>query len=130
MQNFPKTLIYIEFKQEKAGEISMVDIRVNSNICDHRHEIHGEKNGKEISIDVKTGCPKIRELSHLDVPMMQLFDIRDNYVIGKAKDAKVCATCIVPSGILHACSLEAGFISKKLAKKAKNISIEFGDGEE
>lgn len=105
----------------------MVDIKVNSNICDHRHKIHGEKKGKEISVDIKTGCPKIESLSHLDVPMMKIFDIRDNYVTEKAHDAKVCATCVVPSGILHACHIEAGFISDTLAKKSKNISIEFLD---
>ncbi len=108
----------------------MIDIKVNSTICGYKHKIHGEKKGKEISVDIKTGCKKIAEMSHLDVPMMQILDIRDNYVTEKAHDARACASCIVPSGILHACNIEAGFISETLAKKSGSVSIEFVDEED
>ncbi|MDK2892558.1 hypothetical protein [Methanohalophilus sp.] len=108
----------------------MINIKVNSNICGYKHKIHGEKKGKEISIDIKTGCKKIAQMSHLDVPMMKIFDIKDNYVTEKAHEAKACASCIVPSGVLHACNIEAGFISDTLAKKSKYVSIEFIDEDE
>jgi len=108
----------------------MVDIKVNSNICGYKHKIHGEKKGKEISIDIETGCKKIKEISHLDVPMMKILDIKDNYVTEKAQTARACASCLVPCGVLHACNIEAGFISDTLAKKSGNVSIEFVDKEE
>ncbi len=103
----------------------MTDVEVNSRICGFAHKIHGEKNGKTINISIETDCAKVKKMAQLEVPMMEIFDIKENFVIGKAQEAKCCATCLVPSGVLHTCSLESGFISQTLAKDAKNISIDF-----
>jgi hypothetical protein len=103
----------------------MTDITVNSRICGFTHKIHGEKNGKKINISIETDCTKVKKLAQLEVPMMELFDIKENFVIGEAQKARCCATCLVPCGILHVCNLESGFISQTLAKDAKNLSIEF-----
>ena len=103
----------------------MTDITVNSNICGFTHKIHGTKDGKNVTIKIETDCPKVKNISDLEVSMMQMFGIKDNYVIEKAQEGNCCATCIVPSGILHACNLELGLISQSLAKKVKDINIEF-----
>jgi uncharacterized protein DUF6951 len=104
---------------------TMTDITVNSRICGFTHKIHGTKDGKNVTIKIETDCPKVKNISDLEVSMMQMFGIKDNYVIGKAQEGNCCATCIVPSAILHACNLELGLISQTLAKKVKDISIDF-----
>ena len=103
----------------------MTDITVNSTICGFVHEIQGELNGKEVAIDIDTPCEKVKQISHLEVPMMEVFDIKDNYVMDKAKEAKCCSTCLIPCAILHACKIESEFISKSLVKKSGPLSIEF-----
>ncbi|UGV40094.1 hypothetical protein J7W08_08265 [Methanococcoides orientis] len=103
----------------------MTDITVNSRICGFTHKIHGTKDGKNVKIKIETQCPKVKNISELEVPMMQLFGIKENIVTAKAQEGNCCATCLVPCGILHACNLELGLISQKLAKDVGNLSIEF-----
>ncbi len=103
----------------------MTDINVNSRICGFSHKVHGEMDGKNIQVSIDTECEKIKKISSMEVPKMEVFDIRDNYVTKRAQEAHCCPTCIVPSGVLHACHIEAGFISSTLAKKSGSISIDF-----
>jgi len=103
----------------------MTDITVNSTICGFVHEMQGKLNGKEVTIDIDTPCEKVKHISHLEVPMMEVFDIKDNYVMDKAKEAKICSTCLVPCAVLHACKIESEFISKSLVEKSGPLSIEF-----
>ena len=62
-------------------------------------------------------------MSHMEIPMDQTFDIKDNYVISKAQEMKWCSTCLVPCGILHVCRIEMGTLSQSLARKSGRISI-------
>ncbi|MDK2891820.1 hypothetical protein [Methanohalophilus sp.] len=103
----------------------MTDLTVNSTICGFVHEIHGERKGDKIIINIDTPCEKIQQMSHLEVPMMEILDIKDNYVMEKAKEAKCSSNCLVPCGILNLCRIESGFLAKSLAKKAGSISIKF-----
>ena len=102
----------------------MTDVTVNSTICGFVSEIHGELKGDKVVIDIDTPCEKVKQISHLEVPKMEVFDIKDNYVMDKAKEAKCCSTCLVPCAILHACKIESEFISKSLVKKSEPLSIE------
>ncbi len=103
----------------------MTDITVNSTICDFIHEIHGELEEDKVVIDIVTPCEKVNQISHLEVPRMEVFDIKDNYVMDKAKEARICSTCLVPCAILHACKIESEFMSKSLVNKSGPLSIEF-----
>ncbi|WP_440951629.1 DUF6951 family protein [Methanococcoides sp. FTZ1] len=103
----------------------MTKITVDSAICGFTHTVTGHLDGDRIIIDIDSPCEKIREISHLEVPMMEIFGIDDNYVIRKAKEAKCSSTCLVPCAVLHMCSLEAGFMSKNLAESSGTISINF-----
>lgn len=103
----------------------MTEVTVNSRICDFTHKLHGSMKGDKIIIDIDTPCEKISKLSHLEVPMMETMDVKDNYVMDRAKEAKCCSNCLVPCAVLNLCKLESGFIAKSLAKKAGSISIEF-----
>ena len=103
----------------------MTNLTVNSRICGFTNEIHGEMDGNNIQISIDTDCEKVKKISSMEVPKMEIFDIKENYVMNNAQKAHCCATCIVPSGVLHVCNIEAGFISSILAKKSGSISIDF-----
>ncbi|KXS42377.1 hypothetical protein HWN40_07135 [Methanolobus zinderi] len=102
-------------------------VKVNSAICGFTHKITGDLDGKNIIVDIETTCPKIQKMSHMEIPMMETMDIKDNYILDRAKEEQCTPGCIVPSGILHVCRFETGMISKNLAKKAGNISIDFDE---
>ena len=105
----------------------MTEITVNSTICGFIHIIRGSRKGDKINVDIETPCEKITKLSHMEIPMMEILDIKDNYVIDKAQEAKCCSNCLVPCAVLNLCRLESGFLAKSLAKKAGSMSIEFND---
>ena len=42
--------------------------------------------GPNIVIDIVTPCEKIKKMSHMEIPMMEIMDIRDNYVMKKAQE--------------------------------------------
>lgn len=103
----------------------MTEVKVNSNICGFTHVVRGKKDGQKIIVDIDTPCEKIKKMSHLEVDIMDLFDIKDNIVMEKAKDARCTATCLVPCAVMHICCIEADFMSSTLAKESGNLSIEF-----
>ncbi|KXS40291.1 MAG: hypothetical protein AWU58_1969 [Methanohalophilus sp. T328-1] len=105
----------------------MTEVTVNSRICGYKHKINAEKEGKKVKVDITSDCKKIQAMSKMEVPRMEIFDIRDNYITKKAQEAHTCPTCIVPSGAIHACHLESGFISKTLAKESGSVSIDFDE---
>ncbi|WP_292487343.1 hypothetical protein [Methanohalobium sp.] len=103
----------------------MSEVTVNSTICGFVHNIKGEIKGDKILVEIDSDCKKIKQMSPMEVPMMDTFDIKENYVINKAQEAKCSATCLVPRGILHVCRLEAGFLAQSLVDKSGSISIDF-----
>lgn len=105
----------------------MTGITIKSNVCGFVHKVRGKLEGKKITIDIDTPCQKIKKFSHMEVPKLEVFDIRDNYVIQKAREADCSATCIVPSAVLHACWLEAGYMSKSLVNGAGTVCMEFDE---
>ncbi len=105
----------------------LTEFTVNSTLCDFVHKIHGNKKGSKVIVDIETPCEKINKFSHMEVPMTEILDIKNNYVIDRAQEAKCCSNCLVPCAVLNLCRLESGFLAKSLAKKAGSISIEFND---
>ena len=93
-------------------------------ICGYVHEIKGMIDGNKV-ISKLTLRNVVKNLSHMEVPLDGIFGVKDNYVLEKAKEAPCCDTCLVPIAVLHVCKLEAGYISKSLAKGVGNITIEF-----
>ncbi len=102
-------------------------VKVNSSVCGFTHKITGELNGKNIIIDIESPCQKIKEMSHMEIPMMETMDIKDNFVMDKAKEVQCTPICLVPAGVLHVCRMESGMLSKSLAKKSERVSIEFDE---
>jgi hypothetical protein len=105
----------------------LTEITVNSNICGFVHKIRGSKKGNKIIVDIETPCEKIKKFSHMEVPVKEILDIKNNYVIDRAQEAKCCSNCLVPCAVLNLCRIESGFLARSLAKKAGSISIEFNE---
>jgi len=103
----------------------MTEAKVNSRICGFTHIIKGRMDGQNVIVDIDTPCEKIKKISHLEVPMMDLFDIKENIVMGKDREARCTSTCLVPCAVMHVCCIEAGFMSNSLTKEAGSISIDF-----
>lgn len=103
----------------------MTEVTVNSNICGYVHKVSGKIDGNKVAIEIKTPCNVVKNIAHMEVPLMKILTMKDNYVLEKAADAPCCDTCLVPCAVLHVCRLEAGYMAKSLAQKAGNISIEF-----
>ena len=103
----------------------MSEVTVNSTICDFVHKIHGSKQGNKIIVDIEIPCEKIKKFSHMEIPIKEILDIKDNYVMDRAQEAKCCSNCLVPCAVLNLCRLESGFLAKSLAKKAGRLSIVF-----
>ena len=101
-------------------------VKVNSSVCGFTHNITGQLEGKNVITDIETECKKVESIAHMEIPMMQTLNIKENYVMDQAKDS-CCATCIVPAGVLHVCKMEMGMLSKTLAKQSERVSIEFDD---
>lgn len=112
----------IETKGDKLAEFT-----VNSAVCGFVHKIRGSKKGNKIIVDIETPCAKIKKISHMEVPMMEILDIKNNYVIDRAHEADCSSNCLVPCAVLNLCRMESGFLAKSLIKKAGSISIEFNE---
>jgi hypothetical protein len=103
------------------------NVTVNSRICGFVHKVHGKSEGKNIIIDIETPCEKIKKMSHMEIPIMETMDIKDNYVMNRARELQCTPICLVPCAVLHVCRMESGMLSKTLACKMENISIEFDE---
>ena len=100
---------------------------VHSSICGFDHRIEGKRVGQNIVIDIVTPCEKIQKMSHMEIPSMQIFDIKDNYVMNKAQELNCSSNCIVPCGIIHICRIESGLLSESLCRQAGSVSISFNE---
>ncbi len=105
----------------------LAEFTVNSTVCDFVHKVRGVRDGKTIIVDIETPCEKIKNISHMEVPMMEILDIKNNYVIDRAHEAGCSANCLVPCAVINLCRMEAGFLAKSLVKKSGGLSIEFNE---
>ena len=105
----------------------MAKATVHSTICGFDHKIEGKRVGKNILIQIVTPCEKIQKMSHMEIPIMQTLDIKDNYVINKAQELGCSSNCLVPCGVINVCRIEAGLLSESLCKKAGSVSITFNE---
>lgn len=78
----------------------MAKATVHSTICGFEHKIEGKRNGETFSIFIESPCEKIQKMSGMEISMMEIFDIKENYVMNKAQELKCSSNCLVPCGIL------------------------------
>ncbi len=75
------------------------------------------KKETKLLLILKPPCEKIKKFSHMEVPMMEILDIKNNYVIDRAQEAQCSSNCLVPCAVLNLCRMESGFLAKSLVKK-------------
>lgn len=51
----------------------MSEVTVNSTLCGFIHKISGRKQGNKIIIDIETPCEKIKEFSHMEIPIRRFW---------------------------------------------------------
>jgi hypothetical protein len=107
----------------------MARATVRAAICGFDHAIEGKREGRVVIVDIDTPCEKIQKMSHMEVPIREIRDIRDNYVMNKAHEFGCSSHCLVPCGVMHVCRIEAGLLSGNLCKQTGGVSITFGDGQ-
>ena len=55
----------------------MAKATVHANICGFKHVIEGKMVGPNIVIDIVTPCEKIKKMSHMEIPVMEIMDIKE-----------------------------------------------------
>ncbi len=98
---------------------------VHASICGFKHVIEGKRNGNNIIIHIKTMCEKIQKMSHMEIPVTEIMDIKENYVMNKAREVQCSSNCLVPCSVLHVCRIEAGLLTQSLCEKVGGVSITF-----
>jgi len=100
---------------------------VHSTICGYEHKIEGKREGETIRIHIESPCEKIKKMSGMEIPRMEIFDIKENYVMNRAQELKCSSNCLVPCGILHVCRIEAGVLLESLCRNSGGVSITFDE---
>ena len=100
---------------------------MHSTICGFEHKIEGKREDETIHIHIESACEKIQKMSGMEIPMMEIFDIKENYVMNKAQELKCSSNCLVPCGILHVCRIEAGLLLESLCRNSGGVSITFDE---
>ncbi|VUT24784.1 MAG: hypothetical protein MOIL_00686 [Candidatus Methanolliviera sp. GoM_oil] len=104
----------------------MMKVMVDSRICGYTTVINAKKEGKMIHIEIETICPKLSDFDDNlgDLTMGDLL-CYDNKIRRMAHECKLCASCLVPCGVITAAQIEAKLMAKSLALKEKEICIKF-----
>jgi len=111
-------------KDQMAGALEMIKIRVSSCMCGFCHTVTGRVKGGRIIIKIDTPCEKFQELTCLEFPLQELPENQSELTLELERQTdcslectRECALdctrgCLIPNAVLNAVS-----IGKKLAKK-------------
>lgn len=102
-------------------------VTVRMRVCDKYAKIRCEKQSDEtFKVAIESDCPIIQAYAR-QITVLTMEDLIDQ------DKSKVCAPkvrptdpeCLVPAAVFDAAWMEAGMISKNLAKKVKMDSVEY-----
>lgn len=96
-------------------------------LCDREHEITVKQTGDSFNITIDSECKEIEEFVD-DLGLLSMEDLTDlskSKVINLMRMNRCCPGCLVPSGIINVASLEAGLVSRSLARRSSKSLIEF-----
>lgn len=105
-------------------------VKVKMKVCDREHIIAvSQREDGDFDIMVETKCDHVREFVEMlgTLSIVDLTDKKNSKVWECVKNSKMSSTCLTPAAILNAGWLEAGLLSKNLAKSYGSISIEYLD---
>jgi len=118
-----------EYRGDRAEECGLSSkVRVDMRLCRHETEIEAKDRGDGVlDITITSECKDIQYFAKLisSLGPEDYTDIKASKVYDLASQAKLTPTCLIPAALFNACWIEAGMISKNLAKKEEHICIHF-----
>ena len=107
----------------------MAIVVVHMNFCKKTHKITVKQKGEgDFSLHVATDCPEVKEYAKMigdTLTLEDLTDIRNSRIFSYDNLERVTPTCLAPNGIINAAWLEAGMMSKGLAKNVEENTVDF-----
>ncbi len=105
-------------------------VKVVTPICSHETWITAEMDGEDrLKVRIESDCSNVMNYAERlgVVTMDDINEQRGSRILTAAEDGILTPTCLVPIGVMNACWVEAGMISKRLATKEGSISVHFVD---
>jgi hypothetical protein len=105
-------------------------VKVKMTVCDREHIIEViQRDDGDFDLTVETQCDHVREFVEMlgTLSIVDLTDKKNSKVWECVKNARMSSTCLTPAAVINACWLEAGLLSKNLAKSRGSISVEYLD---
>jgi hypothetical protein len=105
-------------------------VKVVTPICSHETWVTAEMDGDDqIKVRIESDCSNVQNYGERlkRVNMDDINEIRGSRIMEMAMDGILTPTCMVPIAVFNACWVEAGMISKRLAVKEGQVSIQFID---
>lgn len=105
-------------------------VKVVTPICSHETWVTAEMDGEDrIKVRIESDCSNVMNYAERlgTVTMDDINEQRGSRILTAAEDGILTPTCLVPIGVMNACWVEAGMISKRLATKEGSISVHFID---
>lgn len=105
-------------------------VKVKMTVCDREHIIEvSQRDDGDFDVKAVAQCDHVREFIEMLGPLsiVDLTDKKNSKVWECVKNSKMSSTCLTPAAVLNACWLEAGLLSKNLAKSRGSISVEYLD---
>jgi len=103
-------------------------VKVNMRVCGKVHliEVVMLPDGN-FEVKAETKCDNVKEFVEMikTLSIVDLTDKANSKVWESVKHSRMSATCLVPAAVLCAAWMEAGLLSKNLAKAAGSNSVEF-----
>ncbi|NLX46702.1 MAG: hypothetical protein GXY70_00805 [Euryarchaeota archaeon] len=105
-------------------------VRVVAPICSHDIWITAEMEGEDrLNVRIESDCSNVMDYAERlgTVTMDDISEMRGSRILTEAEGGVLTPTCLVPIAVFNVCWVEAGMISKRLAIKEGQISIQFID---
>ena len=103
-------------------------VRVDMSICSHKTLIEATaQDDGTVKVRIRSTCRDVRDFAKRLGPVGpdDYVDTRNSKIVQAASDARLTATCLIPTAVFNVIWVEVGMISKNLALKEKCISINF-----
>ncbi len=115
-------------ESDRTGVAMTSKVKVHMNVCDQVTEISVRDNQDgTYSVSFESDCENVKEffqgLENID--LSDLSDKENSDIFDRMRESRMSATCLVPVGLLNAGWMEAGLLSKNLAKECGENTIEF-----
>ena len=107
----------------------MAIVVVHMNFCKKTHKITvKQKDDGDFYLHVASDCPEVKDYAKMigdTLTLEDLTDIRNSRIFSYDNLERVTPTCLAPNGIINAAWLEAGMMSKGLAKNVEENTVDF-----